>query len=65
MNCFPDPYLLLLSPDPDGVLPPTLLATGPTSIQATWTEPARNNAPGDPSFQLRYRLADQPGNQIE
>ncbi|XP_041469805.1 usherin-like [Lytechinus variegatus] len=50
---------------PDGVLPPMLTATGPTSIQATWDEPARNNAPGVPSFQLRYRPANQPGNQID
>ncbi|XP_071494817.1 LOW QUALITY PROTEIN: usherin-like [Diadema antillarum] len=50
---------------PDGVFPPTLTATGPTSIQASWVEPARNNAPGDASFQLRYRLASQPGNQID
>ncbi|XP_072050692.1 usherin-like [Amphiura filiformis] len=48
---------------PDGVLPPSLYALSPTSIQSQWQEPGRNNAPGNPSFQLQYRLASNFGTE--
>ncbi|XP_071962430.1 usherin-like isoform X2 [Antedon mediterranea] len=50
---------------PDGVFPPVLTALGPTSIQAVWTSPGRNNAPGQALFQLLFRPTQQPGLQEE
>ncbi|KAJ8045141.1 Usherin [Holothuria leucospilota] len=50
---------------PDGVTPPTLTPSGPTSIFATWTDPARNNAPGVANFLLTFRPVSNPGAQEE
>ncbi|PIK62300.1 putative usherin [Apostichopus japonicus] len=46
---------------PDGVLPPSLTPSGPTSILAFWTEPARNNAPGLFSNPTRAMSFSKPG----
>uniref|UniRef100_UPI00398F6349 usherin isoform X1 n=1 Tax=Pristiophorus japonicus TaxID=55135 RepID=UPI00398F6349 len=46
---------------PDGVLPPRLSSATPTSLQVAWSAPARNNAPGLPSYQLQTRLLHSGG----
>ncbi|GCB73033.1 hypothetical protein scyTo_0006590, partial [Scyliorhinus torazame] len=46
---------------PDGVLPPRLSSATPTSLQVAWSAPARNNAPGLPSYQLQTRLLHSTG----
>ncbi|XP_067901794.1 usherin [Heterodontus francisci] len=46
---------------PDGVLPPRLSSATPTSLQVAWSAPARNNAPGLPSYQLQKRLLHSAG----
>lgn len=38
---------------PDGPLSPRLAAATPTSLQVVWYTPARNNAPGSPTYQLQ------------
>ncbi|XP_033110841.1 usherin-like [Anneissia japonica] len=50
---------------PDGVFPPVVSAIDATSIQAVWTAPGRNNAPGQPTYQLLFRPTQQPGLQEE
>ncbi|XP_078412490.1 usherin [Cetorhinus maximus] len=46
---------------PDGVLPPRLSSATPTSLQVAWSAPARNNAPGLPSYRLQTRLLHSTG----
>ncbi|XP_078086591.1 usherin [Mustelus asterias] len=46
---------------PAGVLPPRLSSATPTSLQVAWSAPARNNAPGLPSYQLQTRLLHSTG----
>ncbi|XP_038667644.1 usherin isoform X2 [Scyliorhinus canicula] len=50
---------------PDGVLPPRLSSATPTSLQVAWSAPARNNAPGLPSYQLQTRLLHSTGDISE
>ena len=40
---------------PDGVIKPSVISHSPFSILASWKDPARNNAKGNPLFQLQYR----------
>ncbi|XP_076812806.1 usherin-like isoform X3 [Clavelina lepadiformis] len=48
---------------PDGVIEPILTSQSSDSILASWSDPARNNAPGDAYFQLKYRSLFPP--QVE
>ncbi|EGV92554.1 Usherin [Cricetulus griseus] len=51
-----DPVSVEMPPAaPDGLLSPRLASATPTSLQVVWSTPARNNAPGSPTYQLQMR----------
>ncbi|XP_069464673.1 usherin [Ambystoma mexicanum] len=50
---------------PDGVQPPRLLSAAPTSLQVVWAPPARNNAPGLPTYRLQMRPRHSTGGSLE
>lgn len=50
---------------PDGVMPPRLSSATPTSLQVVWSTPARNNAPGAPSYRLQMRRSHSAGDILE
>ena len=45
---------------PDGVMPPTLTAVNSTAITAVWGPPGRVNGPVGVVYQLQYRSANVP-----
>ncbi|KAJ1157569.1 hypothetical protein NDU88_010275 [Pleurodeles waltl] len=50
---------------PDGVLPPRLSSATSTSLEVAWSPPARNNAPGLPSYRLQMRPRPSPSDILE
>ncbi|XP_055581897.1 usherin [Falco cherrug] len=50
---------------PDGVMPPRLSSATPTSLQVVWSTPARNNAPGAPSYRLQMQRKHSAGDILD